>query len=82
MAGNEILGVSQIFIVGHPGVFPACPRGSARPLRLSLACVALPLRPCPAPSSLRCALGSALPPLVAYQAYEEQRTRSAGGSEK
>ena len=44
MTENEILGVSQIFIVGHPGMFPACSRASARPLRLSLACATLSLR--------------------------------------
>ena len=62
MTGNENLGVSQIFIVGHPGVFPACPRSSARPLRLPLACVALPLRS-PAPRR-RCRGPPSLPPLA------------------
>ena len=65
MTENEILGVSQIFIVGHPGMFPACSRASARPLRLSLACVSLPLRS-PAPRRRR--RGPPSLPLLAYQA--------------
>ena len=81
MTGNDIFGVSQIFIVGHPGMSPRVPA----PLRDLYAspsrALPSPFAPCLAPSSLRCALGSALPPLVAYnyQAYEEQRTSSAGG---
>ena len=66
MAGNENLGVSQIFIVGHPGVFPACPRSSARPLRLPLACVALPFAPLP--RAVAAAFTPPSLPLLAYQA--------------
>ena len=32
---NETSGVGQNFILGHPGMSPACPRASARPLRAS-----------------------------------------------
>ena len=31
---NEISGMGQIFVLGHPGMSPACSRASARPLRL------------------------------------------------
>ena len=57
MTENEIFGVSQIFIVGHPGMFPACSRASARPLRLSLACVPSLFAPLP-----RAAAAAVLPP--------------------
>ena len=35
--------MNPIFVPGHVGMSPACSRASARPLRLSIACDALPL---------------------------------------